>query len=175
MAPRKKPQSSTTKPKSAPRTTQNSNSAGSTEPPVQEVVELPNAVQPESDTNPFAPQGEDGDRTSKAGRIMTRANNTTKHPSDAQNTYTQKRRTQQEMEAAHKQNANQKAKKEAEHVALLSRITELEQQIAEDEPFGRLRRRQPSQGTRRLRRTRASYIEIPSSDAEERVIYAMEA
>jgi hypothetical protein len=28
-------------------------------------LELPNAVQPESDINPFAPQGEDGDRLQK--------------------------------------------------------------------------------------------------------------
>jgi hypothetical protein len=41
------------------------NGAGNTEPPVQEVVELPNAVQPESNINPFAPQGEDGDRLQK--------------------------------------------------------------------------------------------------------------
>ena len=65
------------------------NGAGNTEPPVQEVVELPNAVQPEFDINSFAPQGEDGDRTPKAGRIMMCANNTTsKYPGDAQNAYT---------------------------------------------------------------------------------------
>lgn len=34
---------------------------------------------------------EDGNMTPKAGRIRTRANNTTKHPGDAQNTYMQKR------------------------------------------------------------------------------------
>jgi len=72
----------------------NMNGAGNTEPPVQEVVELPNAVQPESYIDPFVPQGEDGDRTPKASCIMMCANNmTSKYPSDAQSAYMQKRWT----------------------------------------------------------------------------------
>ena len=84
-------------------------------------------MQPEPDTNPFAPQGGDSNNTPKASRIMTRANNTTKHPGNALNTYRQKHRTQEEIEAGHKRNAEQKEKKEAERLALLSRIAELEQ------------------------------------------------
>jgi hypothetical protein len=34
------------------------------------------------------------------------------------------------------QNAEQKEKKEADHLALLRRVAESEQQIADDEPFG---------------------------------------
>ena len=186
MAPRKKPQPSTAKPKSAPRTTRNSNTAGNTKPPAQEVGALPDAVQPKADINPFAPQDADGDRTPTAGRIGTRTSNTTKHPGDAQNTYTQRRRTPQEMEAARKQDAERQEKQEAERLVLLRRIAELEWQLADNEPFGATPRAiipaahqladdEPISATpratipaaRRLRRTE-TYLEIPSSDAEEK-------
>jgi hypothetical protein len=71
------------------------------------------------------------------------------------------------MEAARKQIAEQKEKKEAQRVALLRKIAELEQEIADDEPFGAMPQA-TIPGARRLRRTE-TYIEVPSSDAEERV------
>jgi hypothetical protein len=70
------------------------------------------------------------------------------------------------MEAARKQNAEQKEKKEAECVALLSRIAKLEQQIADDDLFGATPQATIPKA-HRLQHTE-TYVEIPSSDAEGR-------
>ena len=64
------------------------------------------------------------------------------------------------------QNAKEKEKKEAECLAILSRIAELEQQIADNEPFGATPQATIPKA-RRLWRTE-TYIEVLSSDAEER-------
>jgi len=86
--------------------------------------------------------------------------NTGKHPGDAQNTYTQKRRTPQEMEEARKQQAEELEKKDADHLALLKKIAKLEQQLDDNEkfsatPWATIPMARP------LRRTE-TYIEIPS-------------
>ena len=72
----------------------------------------------------------------------------------------QKQRTSQEMEEAHKQQAEKLEKKDADRLALLKKIAELEQQLDDNEKFGTT-----PQATipmaRPLRRTE-TYVEIPS-------------